>query len=287
MNDNMLEIIGLSKHYENFHLDDVSFCIPKGFIMGLIGPNGSGKTTTIKLILNMLTRTSGTVTVFGKDNIAEELAIKKELGVVFDSNFFVDAWNMPTVEKSISPFYENWNSTRFYELLSKFRIDKAKKVSELSKGMQMKLMLACAFSYDAKLLILDEPTSGLDPVSRDELLEILSEYIEDGQHSVLFSTHITDDLDKAADYITYLHFGRQQFTGSKDEFVDLFRIVKGGKEELTLELKKVLVGVRSFSTGFEGMVRTADLARFPSLDNEPVSIDDIIIFMNKGGTEHE
>ena len=190
-------------------------------------------------------------------------------------------------EKSISMFYENWNSKRYYELLSKFRINKTKKVSELSKGMQMKLMLACAFSYDAKLLILDEPTSGLDPVSRDELLEILSEYIEDGKHSVLFSTHITSDLDKVADYITYIHFGKQQFTGGKEEFIDLFRIVKGGKDEITPDLRKVLIGIRSFSTGFEGLIKTTDLIGFSHLEQEPASIDDIIVFINRGGNENE
>lgn len=283
MGDNILEVNGLSKHYDGFRLENISFCVPRGFIMGLIGPNGSGKTTTIKLILNMLKKTSGIITVLGRDHVLEEQAIKKELGIVFDSNFFVDEWDMPTVEKSIAPFYENWNSQRYYELLSKFHIQKTQKVMQLSKGMQMKLMLACAFSYDAKLLILDEPTSGLDPVSRDELLEILSQYIEDGQHSVLFSTHITSDLDKVADYITYLHFGRQQFTGGKDEFVDMFRIVKGGREELTGELEKTMIGLRRFSTGFEGLMKTADLERFPALQREPASIDDIIVFMNKGG----
>lgn len=287
MTETILEVNGLSKHYSSFHLDNVSFSLPKGYIMGLIGPNGSGKTTTIKLIMNMLKKTAGTVTILGKDHIKEEQAVKKELGVVFDSNFFADEWDMCTIERCISPFYEDWNSMRYHQLLSKFQIDKSKKTAELSKGMQMKLMLACAFSYDAKLLILDEPTSGLDPVSRDELLEILGEYIEDGQHSVLFSTHITSDLDKAADYITYLHFGRQQYTGGKDEFIDLFCMVKGSREELTTDLKKVLVGSRSFSTGFEGLIKTADLARFPSLVQEPATIDDIIIFMNKGGADYE
>lgn len=281
--NNMIEVNRLSKEYHSFQLKDISFSIPKGYIMGLIGPNGSGKTTTIKLILNMCNKSSGTVEIFGMDHINHELAIKKEIGVVFDSNYFVDEWNIKQVEKSISDFYENWNSKRFYELITKFRIDKSKKVMELSKGMQMKLMLACAFSYDAKLLILDEPTSGLDPVSRNELLEILSEYIEDGEHSVLFSTHITTDLDKIADFITYIHFGKQIYTGGKDEFIDLFRIVKGGKEEMTVELEKTLVGSRSFSTGFEGLIKTVDLKRFQTLENEPATIDDIIIFMNKRG----
>ena len=154
--------------------------------MGLIGPNGSGKTTTIKLILNMLKRSSGEIKIMGLDNIREEQRAKAKLGVVFDTNYFSDDWQVAQVEKSISVFYPNWSSQRFAQMLRRFHIAPVKKVKELSKGMQMKLMLACAFSYDAKLLILDEPTSGLDPVSRDELLQILSEYIEDGEHSVLF-----------------------------------------------------------------------------------------------------
>ena len=167
---------------------------------------------------------------------------KRNLGVVFDSNYFSDEWKISQVEKSVSAFYENWNTQKFSETLKRFHIQPSKKVKELSKGMQMKLMLACAFSYDAKLLILDEPTSGLDPVSRDELLHILSEYIEDGEHSVLFSTHITGDLERAADYITYISYGELFFSGGKDEFIDSFRIVKGGCEELSADLgKKCLV----------------------------------------------
>jgi ABC-2 type transport system ATP-binding protein len=166
---NYLEVTNLSKSFDSFQLHNISFTLPKGYIMGLIGPNGSGKTTTIKLILNMLKRTGGTVKVMGLDNIAEEQKVKSELGVVFDTNYFSDDWKVSQVEKSISVFYPNWDSQKFADMLRKFHIAPTKKVKELSKGMQMKLMLACAFSYDAKLLILDEPTSGLDPVSRDEL----------------------------------------------------------------------------------------------------------------------
>jgi ABC-type Na+ transport system ATPase subunit NatA len=173
---NYLEVTNLSKSFDSFQLHNISFTLPKGYIMGLIGPNGSGKTTTIKLILNMLKRTGGTVKVMGLDNIAEEQKVKSELGVVFDTNYFSDDWKVSQIEKSISVFYPNWDSQKFADMLRKFHIAPTKKVKELSKGMQMKLMLACAFSYDAKLLILDEPTSGLDPVSRDELLKILSEY---------------------------------------------------------------------------------------------------------------
>ena len=286
MND-YLEVRNLSKSFEGFQLHDITFTLPKGYIMGLIGPNGSGKTTTIKLILNMLKRTSGEVKILGFDNIASEQEAKRNLGVVFDSNYFSDEWKISQVEKSVSAFYENWNTQKFSETLKRFHIQPSKKVKELSKGMQMKLMLACAFSYDAKLLILDEPTSGLDPVSRDELLHILSEYIEDGEHSVLFSTHITGDLERAADYITYISYGELFFSGGKDEFIDSFRIVKGGREELSADLSKKMLGIRNFSTGFEALVKTEDLKQFAHLNVEPAAIDDIVVFTSKRGERYE
>ncbi len=285
--NNYLEVRNLSKSFEGFQLHDITFTLPKGYIMGLIGPNGSGKTTTIKLILNMLKRTSGEVKILGFDSITNEQEAKRNLGVVFDSNYFSDEWKISQVEKSVSVFYENWNTQKFLETLKKFHIPPSKKVKELSKGMQMKLMLACAFSYDAKLLILDEPTSGLDPVSRDELLNILSEYIEDGEHSVLFSTHITGDLERAADYITYISYGELFFSGSKDEFIDMFRIVKGGREELSADLSKKMLGIRNFSTGFEALVKTEDLKQFAHLNVEPATIDDIVVFTSKRGEQYE
>ena len=213
--------------------------------------------------------------------------VKSNLGVVFDSNYFSDEWKISQVEKSISTFYENWNTQKFSEILEKFHIQPSKRVKELSKGMQMKLMLACAFSYDAKLLILDEPTSGLDPVSRDELLHILSEYIEDGEHSVLFSTHITGDLERAADYITYISYGELFFSGGKDEFIDSFRIVKGGREERSADLRKKMLGIRNFSTGFEALIKTEDLKQFAHLNVEPATIDDIVVFTSKRGAQYE
>ena len=284
---NYLEVKNLSKSFDHFQLRNITFSLPKGYIMGLIGPNGSGKTTTIKLILNMLERSSGEIKIMGLDNIADEQKAKAELGVVFDTNYFSDDWKVTEVEKSISVFYPNWNSERFAEMLRKFHIVPAKKVRELSKGMQMKLMLACAFSYDAKLLILDEPTSGLDPVSRDELLQILSEYIEDGEHSVLFSTHITGDLERAADYITYISYGELFFSGIKDEFVDMFRIIKGGRNELSADLQAKAIGVRIFPTGFEALVKTEDIGAFPALDIEPAAIDEIVVFTSRKEEDYE
>lgn len=284
---NYLEVINLSKTFDSFQLDNISFTLPQGYIMGLIGPNGSGKTTTIKLILNMLKRDSGTIKIMGLDNVSDEQKVKSELGVVFDTNYFSDDWKVSQVEKAISVFYPNWDSRTFAQMLQKFHIAPGKMVKELSKGMQMKLMIACAFSYDAKLLILDEPTSGLDPVSRDELLKILSEYIEDGEHSVLFSTHITGDLERAADYITYISYGKLFFSGSKDEFVDMFRIVKGGSQELSPELNKRAIGVRRFPTGFEALIKTEDMGMFSGLSIEPAAIDEIVVFTSKKGDDYE
>ncbi len=285
--DNFLKVSNLSKSFPGFQLQNISFSLPKGYIMGLIGPNGSGKTTTIKLILNMLKRDNGEVKIMGLDNITDEKAAKVNVGVVFDANYLCDEWTVAQSEAAVSVFYKNWDKNRFSELLKRFHIAPTKKVKELSKGMQMKLMIACAFSYDAKLLILDEPTSGLDPVSRDELLKILSEYIEDGEHSVLFSTHITGDLERAADYITYISYGELFFSGSKDEFVDMFRIVKGGRDELALNLSGKLIGIRTFSTGFEALIRSEDLKLFSHLDVEPATIDDIVVFTNQEGNHYE
>lgn len=279
--NNMLEVTALSKSYTDFTLDNITFRLPEGFIMGLIGPNGSGKTTTIKSILNMIEPDSGDISVFGKGHIEQEQEIKRDIGVVFDNSYFVDEWDMADVEKAYSLFYAGWNSETYWSMLSKFRITKEKRVKELSKGMQMKLMLACAFSYDAKLLILDEPTSGLDPVSRDELLEILSGYIEDGRHSVLFSTHITSDLEKIADYITYINLGKMIFTGSKEDFVEGYRIVSGDKKALTPDLENRLIGIRTFATGYEALIRTQDIQEDMQADALQATIDDIVVFVSR------
>ena len=280
--NNILEVNNLGKIYNEFQLKDINFSLPYGFIMGLIGENGAGKTTTIKAILNMISKDSGDIAIFGKNNIKDEIEIKKNIGAVFDSNYFVDSWKIKDVEKSMRLFYDNWDNIKFKSLISKFNISTNKKISQLSKGMQMKLMLACALSYDAKLLILDEPTSGLDPVSRDELLDILKEYIEDEKRSVLFSTHITTDLEKIADYITYLHKGRLIYSGGKEEFIDAFRIAKGGRDELVSDLENKLISTRVYSSGFEGLIKTEFVKEYPNLLFVPASIDDIIVYSNKG-----
>ena len=180
--NNVLEINNITKDYKKFKIDNISFNLPKGYIMGFIGANGAGKTTTIKLILNMIKRDSGEIKVFGLDNIREEERIKEQIGVVFDECYYLEDWTINDVEKAVSMFYKNWNSSIYEKYLKEFNLARDKKVKDLSRGMRKKLMIAVAFSHEAKLLILDEPTSGLDPVARDEFLDILRDYIEDEEN---------------------------------------------------------------------------------------------------------
>ena len=280
--NNVLEINNITKDYKKFKIDNISFNLPKGYIMGFIGANGAGKTTTIKLILNMIKRDSGEIKVFGLDNIREEERIKEQIGVVFDECYYLEDWTLNDVEKAVSIFYKNWNSSIYEKYLKEFNLARDKKVKDLSRGMRMKLMIAVAFSHEAKLLILDEPTSGLDPVARDELLDILRDYIEDEEKSVIFSSHITSDIEKIADYITYINNGKIIFTGEKDEFLEKYCIIKGGKEDITESQKKEIIGLRIHSTGFEGLIELKKAVGFSSkVIIEKASLDEIMIYMNK------
>lgn len=280
--NNVLEINNITKDYKKFKIDNISFNLPKGYIMGFIGANGAGKTTTIKLILNMIKRDSGEIKVFGLDIIREEERIKEQIGVVFDECYYLEDWTLNDVEKAVSMFYKNWNSSIYEKYLKEFNLARDKKVKDLSRGMRMKLMIAVAFSHEAKLLILDEPTSGLDPVARDEFLDILRDYIEDEEKSVIFSSHITSDIEKIADYITYINNGKIIFTGEKDEFLEKYCIIKGGKEDITESQKKEIIGLRIHSTGFEGLIELKKAVGFSSkVIIEKASLDEIMIYMNK------
>lgn len=284
--NNILEVTNVCKNYEKFSLSNVSFCVPKGYIMGFIGPNGAGKTTTIKSILNMISHDSGEIRIFGKSQ--EAIDVKEDIGVVMDLPFFVDDWKVKDVEAALSPFYTRWSHEQYDDYLNKFGLDKNKKIKELSRGMKVKLILASALSHDARLLVLDEPTSGLDPVARDELMDILGEYVTDENRSVLFSTHITSDLEKIADYITFIINGKIEFTGEKDKLLESYMLVKGGLSDITSEQKKMVIGYREHSAGFEGMVKTEDIKNLSKdVAAEKITLDEIIIFMNKEGARHE
>lgn len=286
--NNAIEIHKLCKNYKDFSLNNISFSLPMGHIMGFVGQNGAGKTTTIRLILNMIARESGEIKIFGLDNVNDEQIIKQDIAVVFDDIYFVDSWKVREVEKSIKRFYSNWSSKLFNQYISSFNLPIDKKVKELSRGMKMKLMLAVALSHEAKLLIFDEPTSGLDPVARNELLEILSKYIADSKKSILFSTHITSDLEKIAEYITLIDHGNIFYSGTKDDLLESFCIVRGGPHDLTDALKKKIIGLTTNIAGFAGLLPTSEMKHLaPEIVTETPSIDEILISISKGEGNHE
>ena len=280
--ENILEINELCKTYEDFALKDVSFSLPKGFIMGFVGENGSGKTTTIRAILNMAKIDSGKISVFGLDSVTDTIAIKERLGVVFDSLYLAEHLNIKQIEQQLKPFYKDWDSKEFFSRVKEFDLPDNRKVGEFSKGMKMKLMIAIALSHKAELIILDEPTSGLDPVARDELLDILAEYIEDENRGVLFSTHITADVERIADYVTILHNGKVWYTGTKDELTENYAVIKGAEEEISSALKEKMIGFHAYRNGFDALIKTDDLAGIPdSLEYEKASIDEILVYIAK------
>nr|WP_155805048.1 ABC transporter ATP-binding protein [Bifidobacterium sp. 7101] len=265
--DYALRVSDLGKSYvkadgTGFRLQQVTMDLPMGYIMGLIGPNGAGKSTLIRLLLNMTRRDSGEISILGRDPLNQEEEVKADLGVVFDSIYFLETWKVKAVEPVMAPMYPSWNSDRYQDYLRRFGLQENRKIGKLSRGMQMKLMLAVALSHDARLLILDEPTSGLDVLARDELMDILLDYIGDGRHSVLFSTHITADLERVADFVTYINRGSVFYTGPKDELMEAFQIVRGGPDDLAREQMPHLMGLQRSATGFEALVPTEHLKDF-------------------------
>ena len=280
--ENILEINELCKRYDEFALKNVSFSLPKGYIMGFVGENGSGKTTTIRAILNMARIDSGRISVFGMDSVTDSIAIKERLGVVFDSLYLAEHLNVIQIEQQLRPFYKDWDSKAFFDRIHQFELPDKKRVGDFSKGMKMKLMIAAALSHKADLIILDEPTSGLDPVARDELLDILSEYIEDENRGVLFSTHITADVERIADYVTILHNGEVWYTGTKDELSEGYAVIKGDDKDIPDALRKKLIGFHSYRNGFDALIRTDDLAGIPdALEYEKTTIDEILVYIAK------
>lgn len=274
----ILKVENLNKRYEKFHLKDVSFSMQKGFIMGFIGINGAGKTTTLKSMLNMVHAESGKVTVLGKNYSENELELKKEIGYMFGGVDFYPKKKVRAVTSVLKRFYPEWDDEVYESYCRKFRIDQDKKIDELSEGMKVKYSLALALSHNAKLFLLDEPTSGLDPAARDNLLELFQELVEDGEKSILFSTHITSDLEKCADYITYIDEGEILGSCTKDEFISAYRLVKGTQEQLNMDLEEKLISVKKGAFGFSGLIKSEDMLNKGDLTVEAPNLEDIMIY---------
>lgn len=284
--ESILQVKDLRKTYEGFTLKDISFCLPKGYIMGFIGPNGAGKTTTIKLIMNLIRREAGEIRVFGKDNIQDEIAIKKRIGFVYEESFYYEELNVSETKRLIASFYDGWDDLKFDRYLKDFQLPPGKKIKTFSKGMKMKLSLAFALSHQAELLILDEPASGLDPIVRSEMLDILREYIADENRGVLLSSHLTSDLEKVADYICFINEGAIVLDVSKEELLEKYAVVKGEKRLLQEGLRRQLVGVKENDFGFSGL--TGDQLQVRRLYGDSViieraTLEDIMLYTVRGG----
>ena len=278
---NSIEIKNLAKNYDGFNLKNISFNLPKGSVMGFIGQNGAGKTTTIKAILNLIKRDGGEISVFGLDNIKDEETIKQDISVVFDEICFHETLNVRQLNNIFKHIYKNWSEQTYFDFIERFGLPLKKKIKAFSRGMKMKLQIAVALSHNAKLLVLDEPTSGLDPIVRGEILDVFMEYMQNEEHSILISSHLTSDLEQIADYITFIDKGKILISDSKDEIIESHCIIKCGKTDVDKIDKSDIIGTRVTEFGAEVMVKNCR-RKYPFACDR-ARLDDIMRFYVKGG----
>ena len=283
--DSAIEITGLGKRYKGFALEDVGFAVPRGYIMGLIGPNGAGKTTIIKLIMNLVRRDAGEIRVLGLDSIRDEAEIKARVGFVYDAPRFPEDLRLGTIASAIAAFYDRWDEARFRALLEEFLLSPRQVFRKLSHGMKMKFSLALALAHDADLILMDEPTAGLDPAFRFELLNKLQALIQSERKTVLFSSHITTDLERVADFVTFVHKGRIVFSAPKDTVLDSWGVVRAKSDGLRPENVPGARGHRRTEHSLE--VLTSDIAAARGRVGaaavcDKASLEDIMFFVSKG-----
>ena len=280
MGNNLLEVINVTKHYEKFTLDDLSFNVPEGAIVGFIGRNGAGKTTALKGIMNLLPFDSGNVKAFGENIRDTELEAKQLIGFSLSELSYYPNKRIKDLMNVTKRFYRNFNEERYQKLCKLFDLDINKKLEELSSGMKVKFSLATALSYDAKLLILDEPTSGLDPVSRDEIIDIFESFVKKEGRGILFSTHITSDLDKAATHIVYIKNGKKVYEGLKSDFIDSYYVVEGKSDLID---KNLLISFKEDDDNLRGMIKKEDVKIFEKqgLKISKPDLEEIMVFMER------
>lgn len=280
---NNISVKNLSKKFADFTLDQVSFQVPKGRIVGFIGENGAGKSTTIRLILNELKKDGGEIEIFGRDY--REVALKEDIGVVFDECNFHDVFTAANLEKILSGIYKSWDSGLYRRYLERFQLPGSKPIGSFSKGMKSKLSIVCALAHRPRLLILDEATTGLDPVVRDEILDLFLEFIQDEEHSVFFSSHIISDIQKIADYVILIHRGKIIFQEQKDDLVYRYGILKCGRERFAAVSSGDYIIRRETAMGVECLVPDKEEARRRYRDCivDNATLEDIMLFYIKGG----
>ncbi len=275
---NALELNRVCKQYDTFALDQVSFTLPRGYIMGFIGENGAGKTTTIKAILGLV-HYEGDISVLGCPQ-EEITAVKEQVGVVLEEATFPELLNARDINSILSGVYKTWDAGRFTSLLQRFALEEKKRIKDYSRGMKMKLALAVALAHDSQLLILDEPTSGLDPVVREEVLDMLLEFIQNPNHSILISSHILSDLERICDYITFIHQGRILLSLPKEELNQTYGIYQGNEEALQRLPKGAILGLRRGQFGCQALVLREAAG---NLSLEPAELEETMVLMIKGG----
>ena len=287
--ENVIELQHVEKSFDGFQLKDFSLTVKKGFVTGFIGGNGVGKSTTIKLIMNLLQPDSGTVSIFGLNYKEHEKEIKQRIGFVYDENVFYENITLAEMKKILKPSYVKWDDDLFDYYVRTFELPLNKKIKTFSKGMMMKASLTMALSHHAELIIMDEPTSGLDPIFRRELLSILHDLMQDGDKTIFFSTHITTDLDRIADYITFIHNGEHMFTKEFYQVEEEYAIVKGGLELLDRDTEQEFIAIRKSAHGFVAL--TANKERVEDVFGEmalieKATLEDIMFYTKKGVEQH-
>ena len=276
---NKIEIKNLKKVYQNFALKDVNFSIPEGYVTGFIGKNGMGKTTTIKSILSLIQYQGEILSIHSDEKTKLN---NQKIGVIMDDSFLAKDWNMELVNQAMKVGYDKWEENTYWNFLEKFNIDKKLKVKELSRGMKIKLMLSIALSHNAELLILDEPTSGLDPSMREEFVEVISDYMQDDRHTVLFSTHITQDLETIADYIVFIDNGEIVLSLEKEEFINYFMILKCGLENQNTLDSDAILGQKKTKYNIEYLVKRHAIDEIPNeYVEDEITIDKIMILYGR------
>ena len=282
MNDyeNAIDIKDLTKKYDGFTLDNVSFEVPKGSIMGFIGQNGAGKTTTIRALLNIIKTDGGKIDLLGLDHIKNEYDIKERIAVVFDELPFHDSFTGAALSKMFAGLYGACDEKRFFELCDRFGLPTKKKLAKFSKGMKMKMQIATALSHNAELLIMDEATTGLDPVVRNEILDMFREYLMEGDRSILMSSHITSDLEKIADCVTFIDKGKILLTGYKDDILETHALIKCTKAEYNNIAPDDFISARVNDFGTEVMVadRAAAAKKYSGATIEKTTLEEIMLF---------
>lgn len=280
--ENAIVVKNLSKRYDGFLLDNISFQIPYGSITGFVGENGAGKSTTIKSILGLLKKDGGEIQILNHTPDESNNSWKEEIGVVFDDCNYPGDLKIPDIHNMLKHVYQTWDEHKFMEYMQRFELPMNKRVKEFSKGMKMKLSIAAALSHNSRVLILDEATSGLDPVIRSEILDIFREFIEDESHAVLMSSHITSDIEKISDYIMLIHKGRLLFTENKDELIYNYGLVKCSQEQMKLIPEEIIVGIERGSFENRVLVKNKKALEGKGLIIDRANIEDILVYIVKG-----